>query len=437
MAANSLLLIAWFFPPDGGAGSQRPASFARHLPALGWDIDVITRGDLHDRGRWDVHDRSYMLDGVEGVEIHRVDNSRNGVAADAIPGLPAAAQDLGRLVLEQVAESDPDVVLITMSPFFLSALIEPIRRISDARIVVDLRDPWTLDYWPVYRSRSRYIEESRLMGKTLGQVDGVVFNTPAALEDCRESFPRSIEGSAPNTFTVIENGFDAADFPGDPGSAGGETLEVVHTGTFHCEYLDRSMIRRLRRLRHHSRAPIDRTGRTPHHLLEAARELSRRSADFDRDVRFRFIGHRDDALVSCIRKSGLEEKVRLDGYMPHDEAVQAMRRAGALFLPGGSIPDGRCDLIVPGKTYEYLASGRPILAALSPGDARNLMNEAGATYVCDPCDMTLMIEQLGRLHADWKAGRLAGPGLRDREVVDRYERTVLSERLSRYLRSVL
>jgi len=148
-----MLLIAWFFPPDGGAGSQRPASFARHLPSLGWDISVITRGDVHDRGRWDVHDRSYMLDGVEGVGIHRVDTPRSGVTAEAIPGLPAGAQDLGRLVLEQVEESDPDVVLITMSPFFLSALIEPIRRISDARIVVDLRDPWTLDYWPVYRSR--------------------------------------------------------------------------------------------------------------------------------------------------------------------------------------------------------------------------------------------------------------------------------------------
>ena len=430
MDANSLLLVAWFFPPDGGAGSQRPASFARHLPSLGWEVNVVTRGDHHARGRWDVHDRSYMLEGVEGVAVHRPDPVRNEAASDDIPGLPPGAQDLGRLVLDQVQETDPDVVLITMSPFFLSALIEPIRRLSDAKIVLDLRDPWTLDYWPLYRSRARYIEESRLMEKTLARVDGVIFNTPAALEDCRETFGRF------DTFTVIENGFDATDFPSALEVPEGGGLEIVHTGTFHCEYLDRPLMRRLRSLRHHSRAPIDRTGRTPRHLLDSARELSRRSSDFDRDVRFRFIGHCDAALTSCIRKSGLEDKIRLEGYLPHDEAVGAMRRAGALFLPGGSIPDGRSDLIVPGKTYEYLASDRPILAALSPGDARNLMNEAGSTYVCDPCDMSMMIEQLGLLHADWRAGRLSGPGLRNREVVDRYERTTIVERLSRYLHSI-
>ena len=58
-----------------------------------------------------------------------------------------------------------------MSPFWLSALVEPIRAVSDARIVIDLRDPWALDYWPVYRDRRRLESQMQQMLGCLAAVD--------------------------------------------------------------------------------------------------------------------------------------------------------------------------------------------------------------------------------------------------------------------------
>ncbi|MCP4249505.1 MAG: glycosyltransferase family 4 protein, partial [bacterium] len=39
---RKVLMIAYFFPPLGGAGVQRSLKFARYLPAEGWAPTVIT-----------------------------------------------------------------------------------------------------------------------------------------------------------------------------------------------------------------------------------------------------------------------------------------------------------------------------------------------------------------------------------------------------------
>jgi hypothetical protein len=65
-------------------------------------------------------------------------------------------------------------------------------------------------------------------------------------------------------------------------------------------------------------------------------------------------------------------------YVPPAESVALIRLADLLFLPMRDLPPGVRVTIVPGKTYEYLASRRPILAAVSDGDARDLLESGGA-----------------------------------------------------------
>src|SRR5262245_51253193 len=39
---SSVIMIAYFFPPEGNAGVYRPLRFVRHLPAMGWRASVIS-----------------------------------------------------------------------------------------------------------------------------------------------------------------------------------------------------------------------------------------------------------------------------------------------------------------------------------------------------------------------------------------------------------
>jgi hypothetical protein len=41
-AMKSVVMIAYFFPPEGNVGSYRPLRFARHLPFFGWQPTVIS-----------------------------------------------------------------------------------------------------------------------------------------------------------------------------------------------------------------------------------------------------------------------------------------------------------------------------------------------------------------------------------------------------------
>jgi hypothetical protein len=81
-------------------------------------------------------------------------------------------------------------------------------------------------------------------------------------------------------------------------------------------------------------------------------------------------------------------------FLPHDETIALMRSADLLFLPLYDLPLGRRAGIVPHKTYEYIGSRRPILAAVPDGDARDLLAGSGAAVLCRPTDTGAMADLL-------------------------------------------
>ena len=119
----------------------------------------------------------------------------------------------------------------------------------------------------------------------------------------------------------------------------------------------------------------------------------------------------------------------------HPEAIALLRSADLLFLPMHDLPPGRRSTIVPGKTYEYLASGRPILAAVPDGDARDILAEAGNAFICRPRD----VEALARAISTVVDASIAGEDLPSPEpdVVNRYEYRNLARELLEFFEQVL
>src|SRR5215467_216376 len=65
---KSVLMIAYFFPPDGSAGSYRPLRFVRGLSKVGWCTSVIT-ADPYYYAR---HDPDLLTQIPRETEIVRV-----------------------------------------------------------------------------------------------------------------------------------------------------------------------------------------------------------------------------------------------------------------------------------------------------------------------------------------------------------------------------
>jgi glycosyltransferase involved in cell wall biosynthesis len=392
-----LLLIAYYFPPDGGGGTQRPAKFCKYLPDFGWQPIVVARALDDQRTLWNPEDASLHEEiGAATVVVRPTPAESEQPAWQGIHGpVPflAAIHAAARRAIEQYA---PEVILLTMSPFDLCVVGQRLQAETGLPVIYDLRDPWALDGWRLYGTRGQWRADHAAMVRTLATADGVIANTP----ESARALAAAVPDLPAERMVTITNGYDGADFDGPPPPAADDGLfRIVHTGTLHSGtlYKYRGPVGWLRRLRHYRPEPMDTSGRTALHLLRALRLLRERGHPLADRVRFVQIGPADDPTRRCVAESGVADLVEITGYLPHAESVRRVRTADAVFLPLHGLPRGRRSLIVPGKTYEYLASGRPILACLPEGDARDLVARSGRGVFADPTDPEAIAAALASL----------------------------------------
>ena len=120
-------------------------------------------------------------------------------------------------------------------------------------------------------------------------------------------------------------------------------------------------------------------------------------------LRVRVIGPSWEQIRSDLAGSALERRVDAPGQLSHAETLRHMR-ATTLNLLVDIIYQGP-NIHVPGKLYEYLKAGRPVLALSVPGQTESLIREAEAGWVVPPGDEAALRAVLVSAFEDWQAGR--------------------------------
>jgi len=85
-------------------------------------------------------------------------------------------------------------------------------------------------------------------------------------------------------------------------------------------------------------------------------------------------------------------------------------------------------LQIPGKTYEYLRAGRPILALTSEGSLADLLRKTGGAWVVDPSDEAGIADAVRTAYQAWKH-QLAVP-MANRALVTSFDRRLLAGRFA-------
>lgn len=441
-AVKHVLVLAYYFPPDGGAGTQRVAKFVKYLREFGWRTTVVTGTPPRERGIWNPEDTSLLADVEGNADIVRVEMPEAcGAWASSLPSLDltqAWIEPAFETSLEIVQRGNIDAVLVTMSPFSLAYVGKRLQARVGVPVVYDLRDPWALDGWRIHSNWLAWRRDFRVMKETLTTADGVIANTPEAGKVMAERFLSRLG----ERMTVIPNGYDPADFSeeGNTRSRRGgldEQFLLVHTGTLHSRNLShKTQLHRLvaRWIRYRPE-PIQLAGRTPFYLLRALAMLRDRGHPLMSRLKVVFVGQADEPSLRWTRELGMESFVSFTGYLPHADSIDWLCRADALFLPLHGLPPGRRSLIVPGKTYEYIATGRPILGCLPDGDARDLVEATGIGFCADPCDHVGIADALSDLYAACNDSR-NGPA-KPASWIERYSRKKQTEQLASFLDRVV
>ncbi|HWB57722.1 MAG TPA: glycosyltransferase [Gaiellaceae bacterium] len=422
-----VLFLAYYFPPHGGGGVQRSVRFCQYLPESGYASTVIT-GPGVDSDGWAPPDETLNERVPRGTGIVRVPGPVPSPSRGRRNRLERAVRrpdPFDRWWLEgataagRAAGEDADVVYASMSPFGTADAAAAIAAELGKPWVADLRDPWALDEWRVYPTALHRRLELRRMGRLLSSADAIVMNTREAARALVARFPEL----ARKPVATIPNGFDASDFAGAaPGRSDG-AYRIVHAGAVHTD-VDPTWTRALRRLLGGEARGLDISTRSHLVLLQAVAAALAARPDLGTKLEVHLAGVIGDADRAPL-PAGV---VHAHGYLPHAQTIALLRSADLLFLPMHDLPDGVRSRIVPGKTYEYLGAGRPILGALPDGDARDLLVEAGNAVLCRPADVDamarLVLEQVERA----ARGEPLPPPRAD--VLARYERRALTARLA-------
>ncbi|MGB3970280.1 MAG: glycosyltransferase, partial [Planctomycetota bacterium] len=373
-----VLIVAYYFPPKGGAGTQRFAKFCQFLPEHGIEPVVLTVAEQTRSAHAPTDDATLAIG--PGTLVERV----------AVPA-PTFGQRLRRALRLHLDDDEwaaaataralavakaqrVEAVVTTLSPYACYRLGERLQRELGLPWIVDLRDPWALDGWRVYPTALHARADLAHMRAALTRADFVIANVPAS--------KRAFEalGADPARTVVIPNGFDEEDFAGAPAARPADgRFHLAHVGTLHDVDVAPGLTRnRWRRVRHRQIAPLGRTG---FYLLHGLARWRRDAGDRADEVVVDLHGHVAPSHRALVTRLGLDQVVRCHGYLPHRESIAALVAADAVFVPLHDVAPGERALVVPGKLYEALASERPVLAALPAGDGADLVRHLAAGLV--------------------------------------------------------
>jgi glycosyltransferase involved in cell wall biosynthesis len=394
-----VLVLAYFFPPLGGAGVQRTLKFVKYLPEYGWDPVVVTT----DSRAYPAADQSLAGDIPAGLPVIRAHESgsfrRLARAAARVPISHATApftwpdETIGwapgavRDARAAVRRYSPDVLYTTSSPYtaHLAGLV--VARLERLPWVLDFRDEWSLNPylsdlpWPI--GTANRLAERAVLRRAARVIQAADY---FQLVDAREH-------------VTVPNGVDEQDFEGDPPPVVMDRFRIAYVGTLYGK---------------RDAAPV---------LAALARLVDSRRVDPDR-LELRAVGNLWSA-PSIPR--GVQ--VTATGYVPHDEAIREMRAASVLLLyePPGS-------LAMTGKVFEYLASARPVLCVAPPENrAARLVEELGAGVVASPDDASAVDRAIEQLYRRWLNGDLhSQPGV-STGVIARFSRRRLTGQLAAVL----
>jgi glycosyltransferase involved in cell wall biosynthesis len=230
----------------------------------------------------------------------------------------------------------------------------------------------------------------------------------------------------------IPIGFEPADFAIAPAPRTPGTFRIVHAGTMHTdlgEHLRRT--RRRRRLLGGAVAGLDILPRSHVFVVKAIEKLIACDPAFEGRIELHLAGDLTPEDVAATQHSAF---VCARGLLSHTDTVALMRSADLLFLPMHDLRTGERATLIPYKTFEYLAAGRPILAAIPDGDVRDMLAPLPVAAVVRPADVEAMAAAIRiRIAA---ADRSAGGREPDVDPPPAYQRATSVARIASVLDAV-
>ena len=383
---KKVLIVSYFYPPAGGAGSIRITKFVKYLPQFSWSPFVLTTLDpespLRDESlfeeipdetvtirtrsieptKWRAqklvagnHDETDST-GRHPVRSRRVRSWIKGFVSKwlFIPDSRVGWIPFAVCSGYRMARKHRIAAVVASGPPWTNMVVGYlISLLANIPLIADYRDGWAALF-------------SELHGKSLrGKIDGllekIIVRRSAAVvlvsDEMQALYSHKYPQVASQKMLVINNGFDEEDFRGFRPFAD-KVFRITYTGSFN----------------HFQRAAP---------FLEGLKIAIQKNPDLEKDLEVNFYGSIGARDLESIQQLGLDGFISTGDYIPHRLIPRYLSRSSLLLLVLFEGPTS--DIYLPCKTFEYVRSGIPILAiAPTSGPTARLVTGNGAGKVVQP-----------------------------------------------------
>jgi len=386
---KKVLILAYYFPPLGMGGTQRTAKFVKYLPQFGWQPVVVTVKDVV----YHAIDPSLLDDVKSAIVVRTGSLDPQRLLAIFFPKPEAARSKkstsplwrvLNKLIswcfipdskllwlpfvvlkaCQLIRRHQIDCILTTSPPHSVHLAGILLKKITGVPLVVDFRDGWSGGNFQTEPARlHRWL--NRVLEKcVLNSADAVI----AVSQKLNEQLQQKPRRPARKFFTVT-NGFDADDFP--------ETTYAEPLTKFTITYCGALT----------DIAPLD-------GFFAGLSRFLKTRPEARTEVAVKLVGQNLlENFETRLRELQVFNLIEWTGYLPHRNALMHLRQSHLLLYP---VADWASEDFIPGKTFEYLAAGVPVLALGPRVEGVELLEKHGLVQLCahnDPEAIARMLEK--------------------------------------------
>lgn len=241
-----------------------------------------------------------------------------------------------------------DFILSSSPPQSVHILASLIARKTGRGHIVDFRDLWTQNTSYHERKLPAYLyhRDRRMEMLVLENAFGISVNTASFKRQLLENNDYLDE----NRIEVVTNGIDPDDFKDfAPRRKRNKRFTMLYTGSLYGRH------------------------RNPEFFFKAIRRWINHNYEIEKLIRVKFIGNWTAEYTGLIAEYELDQIIEKTDWLPQRIALEETFAADLLLLFQGF--DLALEAAIPRKLYEYMVTGRPILAFAPPGEIPDLIQK--------------------------------------------------------------
>jgi glycosyltransferase involved in cell wall biosynthesis len=396
---KKVLIISYYYPPIADVGSQRALAFSKYLPEFGWEPYVLSVKNPDKT--WCVIGEEKPPEGVSvfytlslfnltwimgkinalltkplkifGLEPRKTIILNLFAVPDQFIGwIPLSL--LKGLIL--VKKHNIDVILATCKPISCGIIGYLLKIITKKPFILDIRDPLS----PIFGNTAEVYYKLMPSVYLLKKIEKYLLRKADKITVVTNSMKQKYLSNYPllnNKINTIYNGFMEEYFSINPEPF--DKFTIVYVGS---PYL------------YHKEISLE-------VIFEALQIMFGKSKNLKENIQFLCVGENSVILKDAINKYGLEDIVKLVGYVSYQQAVEYIYKS-SLFLVL-VVPE-----TLPVKMFDGLAVGIPMLVLSKEGEEANeiIRKFSNQAYFVKQHEIEYIINCIEDAYNQWFSKRL-------------------------------